>query len=94
MKFFIVGAAYFVYVFFRSFQQRNVAFLHYNWIMPVSLCMALIDVFVISSVAKYGFDLWLVLCIGVGGGLGCIVAMQVHTRYLKWPTNHQSTLPQ
>lgn len=85
----IAGAAYFVFVFFKAFQQRNVAFMHYRWIMPISYAMATCEVFVISLVAfkaTQGINLellWYALTIGTGGGAGAILAMYLHKRHVK-----------
>ena len=85
----IAAGAYFLFVFFKAFQQRNVAFLHYKWIMPISYAMSLMDVAVISLVAfkasTSGLSMelvWLGLAIGTGGGLGAIASMWIHERYI------------
>ena len=85
----IAAGAYFLVVSFKAFQQRNVAFLHYKWIMPVSYLMSLTDVAVISLVAYKASTegltwslVWLGLAIGTGGGLGAIVSMKVHDTLL------------
>lgn len=78
----MVGIAYFSYVFCRAFQQRNVAFGHYAWVMPVSFGMATIDVFVIASIAARGFDWGFVVAMAIGGGLGAMLAMYLHRKYL------------
>ena len=86
----IAGVAYFVFVFFKALQQRNVAFMHYKWVLPVSYCMSTTEVFVFSVIAikAVGSDTWaemipMVLTIGTGGGLGAIVAMYLHHRFIK-----------
>ena len=82
------GVAYFVFVFFKAFQQRNVTGLHYKWIIPISYAMSTTEVFVISLVAYevvQGFTwdvLWFALTIGTGGGLGAIVAMHMHSKHV------------
>jgi hypothetical protein len=84
----LAGVAYFVFVFFKAFQQRNVAFLHYWWVMPISYLMACTEVFVISLVAHEATQglswslLWFALTIGTGGGLGAVISMWVHNRYI------------
>ena len=86
MEFLLAGIVYFVFVFFRAFQQRNVAFLHYKWIMPTSYGMSFSEVTIISLVAlsviqKGGLSwdiMWFALAIGTGAGLGAITAMKVH----------------
>jgi len=85
----MAGIAYFVFVFFKAFQQRNVAFMHYHWVMPISYVMSLSEVFIISVVAiraASGAPFWEMVRIGVaigtGGGLGAICAMWLHHKYL------------
>ncbi len=84
----LAGAAYFIFVFFKAFQQRNVAFLHYHWVLPISYMMACSEVFIISLVAieaSKGLSielLWFALAIGTGGGLGAVVSMWVHDKYI------------
>jgi len=84
----LAACAYFVFVFFKAFQQRNVAFMHYRWIMPISYAMSLTEVLVISIVAMKatnGFTmelLYIGLGIGTGGGLGAIVAMYLHDKHV------------
>ena len=86
----IAGGAYFVYVFLRAFQQKNVAFDHYKWVMPISYAMSIVDVAVMSivayKVATEGITwelLIFALCLGTGGGLGAMTAMWTHNRYIK-----------
>jgi len=83
------GVAYFVFVFFKAFQQRNVAFMHYKWILPISYAMACTEVFVISLVAveasqglSWGL-LWFAATIGTGGGVGAVASMYLHNRFIK-----------
>lgn len=83
------GVAYFVYVFFKAFQQKNVAFDHYKWVMPISYGMAFMEVLVISLVAFQASKgitpdlIWFAVAIGSGGGLGALTAMWIHNRYVK-----------
>ena len=84
----LAGVAYFVFVFFKAFQQRNVAFMHYKWILPISYMMACTEVFVISFVAYEATQglswqlLWFALTIGTGGGLGAVISMWIHHKYV------------
>lgn len=80
-SYFGIGVAYFFYVFCRAFQQRNVAFNKYAWIMPFSVGMATIDVFVISTIGFMGFQWGFVVAMAIGGGLGAISAMFVHQKW-------------
>ena len=86
----IAGGLHFMFVFFKAFQQRNVAFMHYKWIMPISFCMSGVEVFALSLIARGAIQAdhwWQMLpyafCLGVGGGLGAIVAMWLHKKVLK-----------
>ena len=82
------GTAYCVFVFFKAFQQKNVAFDHYKWVMPISYAMSATEVLVISLIAVeaaqgLSWDLvWFALSIGTGGGLGALAAMKFHNRYI------------
>lgn len=70
------------FVFFKAFQQRNVAFDHFRWVMPTSMGMALTEFYVVALVAKHGYSLPLVLAAGAGAGLGAIAAMTLHARFV------------
>lgn len=69
--------ASFVYVGLRAFQQKNVTGDKYGWVLPTSMGMAVVDVFLISTLAKHGVSL-VVVPLGIGAGLGCIAAMALH----------------
>lgn len=79
-----LGAALasFIFVFLKAFQQRNVAFDHYRWIIPISLLMALTEVYVIAIIIKVGYHLGTVIAIGLGSGTGALIAAILHKRYL------------
>lgn len=71
--------AMFVFVFFKSFQQLNVVHNNYAMVVPTSVAMAACEVFVITSIVKTGWG-WIVLAVGLGGGLGALSAMLIHRR--------------
>lgn len=71
-----------LYVGLRSFQQRNVTNDNYAWVVPTSICMAAVDASLMISIVKNGWSIPLVLSVGIGGGLGCIVAMLFHKHYV------------
>ncbi len=75
--------AMFFYVLLRAFQQRNVAFDNYGWVVPTSYCMAIVDVFIIAFVSHAGWTLPIVLANGSGGALGALIAMKLHKRWVK-----------
>jgi hypothetical protein len=76
------GACY-LYVLCRAFQQRNVAFDNYGWVVPTSYCMAILDVFIIAFVAHAGWTPLIVFANGSGGCLGALSAMLLHKRWVK-----------
>lgn len=90
MEYVIAGCAYFVFVFFKAFQQRNVVLLHYKLVMPISYMMAGTEVIVYAvitlSVVEHGglsWDLlWYVFAVGTGGGLGAIAGMFLHEKHV------------
>lgn len=78
MEILLAGAAMFCFVFLKAFQQRNVAFDHYWPVLPCSILMAATEVYVISVIVRSGYDLALVGAIGIGSGIGALVAMVLH----------------
>ena len=90
----LVGLANFVFIFLKAFQQRNVAFLHYWWVVPTSLLMGVVEVGVVGYVAISAtaatsfFALWpLVVSVGIGGGLGAVASMWIHKTIFKGKDN-------
>ncbi len=84
------GAAYFLFVFLKAFQQKNVVGMHYRWIMPISYLMAASEVFIISVIAfkaaggaPFSELIIFAFTIGTGGGLGATVGMYIHNRHFK-----------
>ena len=77
----VVAGAQFAFVFAKAFQQRNVAFDHYRLIIPTSFLMAIIEAFVIATIAINGFTWGIVSAMAIGGSVGCILAMYIHRRY-------------
>jgi hypothetical protein len=86
MIYITIFVVYFIYVFLRAFQQRNVIHNNYMMILPVSYGMALCDAGMMYSIATYATDSWelikLAACAGTGGGIGCIAAMLSHDRMM------------
>lgn len=72
-------AASFVFVSLKAWQQLNVVHHKVWWVLPTSMAMAACEVFVISAAARSGWG-WIVIPVGLGGGLGCIAAMAIHRR--------------
>ena len=69
-----------VFIFLKAAQQRNVAFDNYAWVIPTSVLMAAVEVIVITNVARQGWHLPLVLSVGLGAGIGAVLAMLFHKK--------------
>lgn len=78
----LAGLASYLFVGLKAFQQLNVVRGLYRWIMPTSLAMAACEVYVVANIARMGVSFLLVLCIGVGAGLGAMTSMAAHGRWL------------
>lgn len=74
----LAGAANFTFIALRAFQQRNVVHNDYGLVFITANLIALVEVFVVFTIASKGFMLPLVFTLGVSGGLGCIFAMRFH----------------
>ena len=78
----LAGLASSIFIFLKAFQQRNVAFDSPSWVVILtSLAMAFAEVYVIAVIVTEGYDPVLVCSIGLGAGLGCVLAMRTH-RYI------------
>jgi hypothetical protein len=76
-----VGIASFVNVFFRAFQQLNVMHDRKAWVLPCSYVMSACEVFIVAQVALT-MNLYLIIPIGTGAGIGCLCSMSLH-KYLR-----------
>lgn len=65
------------YVFVKAFQQQNVIHQEYKWVLPVSFIMAACEVSIIGMVA-WNKSFWMIIPIGLGGGIGCMTSMYIH----------------
>lgn len=74
----IAFLASFIFIFLKAFQQLNVVHRQFLLVVPTSMAMATCEVAVIALVARQGWG-WIVFFTGLGGGLGCVVAMYFHT---------------
>ena len=90
METFLAGMAYFVFVFFKAFQQRNIAFNHYAWVVPISYLMSATEIVVISvvSISAVQAETWqdmipIAAGIGTGGGLGALASMWLHNKIFR-----------
>ena len=82
----LLGINSFAYIFLKAFQQKNVMHDKYWWMVPCSLAMGCAEVFVIVVVATSSATIVSGLSIGLGGGIGCIVACLAHKRIDTWWT--------
>ncbi len=89
MEIFYAALAMFGFVFLKAFQQRNVAFDHYWPVVPVSLLMAATEIYVISTIVRIGYNAFLVVAIGIGAGLGALLAMVLHKRLFRQEIKHE-----
>jgi hypothetical protein len=75
----------FVYVLFKSLQQKAVVADQRKWIVPISFCLASCEVFSMLTIVMVK-SWWLILPIGLGAGIGCLTGMEIFNRYLKVKT--------
>lgn len=79
----LVGLMSFLFVFFKAFQQRNVAFEHYGAVMPLSVLMGFVEYtmyFVVAmQAARSDPSVTTALTMGVGAGSGALLAIKLHT---------------
>lgn len=64
----------------KAFQQLNVVFKKYKWIMPTSLLFAVLEATVWIRIVGYGFS-WHILALAIGGAVGCMLSMSLHERF-------------
>lgn len=73
----------FIFVALKAFQQRNVAFDNYIWVVPTSVAMGFVEYGTIILVVSGGYAVSSLLAAGLGAGLGALSAMLIHKRYVK-----------
>lgn len=80
----LLFSANFGFIFLKAFQSRNVAHLHYWSVVPLSLLLAMSEVFMISTIAILGIQSTLdwhhVVALAIGGGIGCMLSMYTHDK--------------
>ena len=77
----IFGTAFLVslsYIALKAYQQLNVMHGEYKLMLPISFLMALCEVTVVAFVVKT--SLWILIPIGLGGGLGCMASTYLHSK--------------
>lgn len=85
----MAGGAYFLSIFFKAFQQRNVAFMHFVWVFPTSYLLAITDLSVTGLVVlkvletqSFTAMIPMAFAVGTGGACGSSAAMWLHHRYI------------
>lgn len=68
-----------LFVFLKAFQQLNVQHHRVWWVVPTSVLMATAEVVCVVEIIRQR-TLWLAIPMGLGGGLGCLVAMLIHRK--------------
>lgn len=72
----------YIFVFLKAFQQRNVAFDNYFWVIPTSMSMGFVEYVTVFLIVKMGYNIPLILGAGLGAGLGALSAMLLHKKFL------------
>jgi hypothetical protein len=73
------GVASFVHIAAKAFQQLNVVHHEVKWVIPISLMLAACEVTIVTMIVKAP-DLYNIAALGLGGGCGAILSMNIH----KW----------
>lgn len=81
MTYLLIALASFVFVALKAFQQLNVMHDRTKWVLPTSMFMAFMEVSIIIGAIANGWRA--AIPMGIGGGLGCLVAMNLHRRMRK-----------
>ena len=89
MTFAAAFVASFIFVFLKSWQQQNVVYRKYLWILPTSMAMALCEGYVVLQIAS-AFTAGLIVTIGLGSGLGCMAATFLHAKLVNAPHRPES----
>ena len=71
----------FLFIGLKAMQQRNVQYLKYVRTVLTSNVLALVEVYVIYTVAAKGVSIETVLPLGLGGGIGACTAMYLTRHY-------------
>lgn len=82
--------ANFMFIFLKAFQQRNVAWLNYVFVLPLSIFMAAAEFYVIHQISVLGWTWWAVISGGLGAGLGALAAMYLHERITQSNGKHNN----
>ena len=84
-----LGAANFLYIFLKAWQQRNVAHLHYGWALITNFFLVCVEVAVMGSIALAATGVgplalpYVIVTMTIGGGTGCLMSMYIHSTYIR-----------
>lgn len=73
--------ASFFFIFLKAIQQQNITHAKYSWMVPTSMLMAGVELYVVATIAKSGYG-WVALAVGLGAGFGAVVATWIHSKYI------------
>ncbi len=73
----------FIHIFLKSFQQLNVVWKKYWWVMPISYALAISEAFLWIQIVQQGMG-WGVFFMATGAGLGCMGGMYSHKKFEKF----------
>ena len=84
MSYFLAFLASLAYIFLKATQQLQVVNFRYARILPVSMGLAFTEVFILVNVIQTAHDttglVILATCIGLGAGIGCLLAMRTFSK--------------
>lgn len=70
-----------LYVGLKATQQLNVVHDQFMLVIPTSVAMAACEVYVVAAIAKAGWDIGMILSVGLGAGIGCTISMWAHRKW-------------
>lgn len=79
----VAGVISFVSVFFKAFQNRNYNFDNFKLVVPTSIAIAACELYLLSLLIRDGINIPFILVVGVGSGLGGMLAMKMHRRFVR-----------
>jgi hypothetical protein len=69
-----------IHVLLRALQQLNVQHDKKLWVPVVSMGMAFTEIYVLVKNTTGGFEPPVVIVTGLGAGIGCLAAMELHKK--------------
>lgn len=77
------GSIAFVSVFFKALQNRNYNYDNFTMVIPTSMAIAGCELYLLSLFIRDGVTIQYVAVVGLGSGLGGMLAMKLHSRFIK-----------